>query len=438
MRPLLLIVHIIMKAFSHELRLPLTCVDDAFWLKALVLRWRWDNGPPSIDSYGRHLGRCSHDFSDLHDRRQLFAAFESATCESGLVLKLAPFGGWLANLHAFIKPLMYASARHAPLLSPSLLLWIDRIQCPHRDLTCFFEPLSQCDGALASHHHASHGAAPVAPALPSEEPMTREVIMLTQKVAEHRTSPQTSWVHQLSRDYQATHGTIHPRGWFWWTSNLLAYVLRPTARFSTDFQRAMNLTGLRAAIAARSASTGGPVLGLHVRHGDACGKDAKRAGRTCEPLAVYMRAVRRLSAGLDVRTIYLATDSEHVLAETRGYPEYTWIHFDEALRFSKRANPNNQKWDYVLKRNKESAVGGGAESMLATNMRLAALTTIDVMLLSQCDLFVGKFSSNFFRAAYELKSATCDCASPFESLDHPWCFDWLEPTGGSGNMTYPC
>ena len=93
------------------------------------------------------------------------------------------------------------------------------------------------------------------------------------------------------------------------------------------------------------------------------------------------------------------------------------------------ANPQNKKWDFVLMKNREAAA--------ATNMELAMLTTIDVMLLAQCDLFVGKFSSNYFRAAYELKSAGCDCAAPFESLDHAWCFDWLEQQR-FGNVTHKC
>ena len=68
----------------------------------------------------------------------------------------------------------------------------------------------------------------------------------------------------------------------------------------------------------------------------------------------------------------------------------------------------------------------------------AILTTVDVMLLAQSDGFVGKFSSNLFRSAFELRAAECDCAPPFVSLDHPWCFDWGVHAGGSGNMTFDC
>lgn len=46
------------------------------------------------------------------------------------------------------------------------------------------------------------------------------------------------------------------------------------------------------------------------------------------------------------------------------------------------------------------------------------------MLLARADAFVGKFSSNLFRAAYALRAASCDCAPVFVSLDAPWCFDY--------------
>ena len=72
------------------------------------------------------------------------------------------------------------------------------------------------------------------------------------------------------------------------------------------------------------------------------------------------------------------------------------------------------------------------------NMRLAELTAVDVLLLATCDAFVGKFSSNLFRAALELHASECDCAPPFVSLDHAWCFDWAVMAGGSGNATHEC
>jgi len=66
-------------------------------------------------------------------------------------------------------------------------------------------------------------------------------------------------------------------------------------------------------------------------------------------------------------------------------------------------------------------------------MELAIALTIDVLMLAKCHVFVGQHTSNFFRTAYELHSAWCDCAAPFESLDTPWCFDWLVEVGGRAN-----
>jgi len=54
------------------------------------------------------------------------------------------------------------------------------------------------------------------------------------------------------------------RGWFWWTSQLIAHAMRPSPRLSRHVEAALDASGLRAALAAS------PVIGVHVRHGDAC------------------------------------------------------------------------------------------------------------------------------------------------------------------------
>lgn len=50
--------------------------------------------------------------------------------------------------------------------------------------------------------------------------------------------------------------------------------------------------------------------------------------------------------------------------------------------------------------------------------------TVELQLLARADAFVGKFTSNLFRAAYALRAAHCNCAPAFISLDAPWCFDY--------------
>ena len=72
-------------------------------------------------------------------------------------------------------------------------------------------------------------------------------------------------------------------------------------------------------------------------------------------------------------------------------------------------------------------------------MDIAWETTVDVFLLSLCDVFIGKHTSNVFRTAYELHASRCHCAAPFVSLDAPWCFDWGVWSGYSpGKGWFPC
>ena len=66
------------------------------------------------------------------------------------------------------------------------------------------------------------------------------------------------------------------------------------------------------------------IVGIHVRHGDACRREEiLRARQSCTPLSEYMSAASRLLAeashrpGCSTRaTIYLATESIQVLRES--------------------------------------------------------------------------------------------------------------------------
>eukprot|EP00966_Prymnesium_polylepis_P208403 4827917-Prymnesium_polylepis.1 len=78
---------------------------------------------------------------------------------------------------------------------------------------------------------------------------------------------------------------------------------------------------------------------------------------------------------------------------------------------------HSANWDDILQYNHKNGNEGD-------NMDIAWETTVDVFLLSLCDVFIGKHTSNVFRTAYELHASRCHCAAPFVSLDAPWCFDW--------------
>ena len=76
----------------------------------------------------------------------------------------------------------------------------------------------------------------------------------------------------------------------------------------------------------------------------------------------------------------------------------------------------------------------------SSSTRAGSTIRLDVLLLSLCDVFIGKHTSNVFRTAYELHASRCNCAPPFVSLDAPWCFDWGVWSGYSpgGKGWFPC
>ena len=71
---------------------------------------------------------------------------------------------------------------------------------------------------------------------------------------------------------------------------------------------------------------------------------------------------------------------------------------------------------------------------------IATAVLLDMYLLSEGDVLVGKFTSNVFRTAYALSHARSRCIKPFVSMDGPWCFDYaVQFSGiGEGNRRFWC
>ena len=130
-----------------------------------------------------------------------------------------------------------------------------------------------------------------------------------------------------------------------------------------------------------------------------------------------------------VKTIFLTTDSNDVLIETFQYPQYKWIFWGGSNENDQRlfAEHKTNNWDQILHDNIESQHTG-------QNEQGARMASVVALLLSQCDLFVGKFTSNFFRFSYELKASRVNSAVPYASLDAPWCMDYAMEAGHSRVM----
>ena len=390
--------------------------------------------------------------------------------------------GFFSLLHGLVKPLTHTLRTGQVLLTPRVLEFTGSRRtatagppCTQRDLSCFFEPLAPlCDAAereggarahakrIASDPGGSNGHAQNRNRYDKPTPWPT----IAREVRRAR-----DFIRTVSRRLGAASMGVprafEARGWFWWTSQLLSYLMRPNAVLAASVEAALQTTGLGAAL-----DSGRLVIGMHVRHGDACNPDEMlRARRSCTPLVSYMEAARRLVAsrlpldspsaeGLRWRkrrsrkdrpgpenaaaaasdrvdpsrvTIYLATDSAEVIKEAQSYAdEFELVHLSSAslaargsttlnnIREVMRHDPQKGKailWD---RRVYDRFFWGQSD----WTQQQAFDATLEALLLARADAFVGKLSSNLFRAAFSLRAAHCDCQPAFISLDAPWCFDY--------------
>jgi hypothetical protein len=343
----------------------------------------------------------------------------TAASRAGLVSVALHPSGFFSVLHGLVKPLMFSLRTRRVLLTPRVPEYTsDKFAaspCPQRDLTCFFEPLSPSCDALeqeAGTQKSENG----------KKGAGRKWSLLARGGSRYN-ARDAVFVDGEAQRAQRVPTSYKSRGWFWWSSHLLSYLLRPNAALSAAVEEGLTSTGLRAAIDA-----GRLVIGVHVRHGDACRvEELVRARRTCTPLAEYMRAASRvLDLGSHGRRggrkplLYLATDSMQVVRESAAYADrFEVVSLDEK-KGTMRHEPKSGDallWD---KRVWQRFFWGQTD----WTQQAAWTATVEMLLLGHADVLIGKFSSNLFRAAYALRAAQCDCAPLFSSLDAPTCFDY--------------
>lgn len=128
-------------------------------------------------------------------------------------------------------------------------------------------------------------------------------------------------------------------GWYRYMTHLQGYLWRPSGRLQAKLDAAMQQTGLADALSS------GPVIGMHVRHGDSCYDDAR--GRMCLDFDVYMQYARMLRKQTGASTIFLASDSQYVLKEASKIRDFKvrthlrpWHHFTECSSIRALAHSN--------------------------------------------------------------------------------------------------
>ena len=161
------------------------------------------------------------------------------------------------------------------------------------------------------------------------------------------------------------------QGTLWWMALTLDLLLRPNDLLKSLVRRARAAAGLHE-----------PYVGLHVRHGDACGNN----GRQCLPPDAIAPLVKRMCTRYQVGVVFVASDSPDVLGQLRQEaPELTWtqVPADTARAHGSGSPLLGQMWPQMLR----TRMG------LLDRQAVAELTFIDLLILADADFFVGQVTA---------------------------------------------
>ena len=289
--------------------------------------------------------------------------------------------GFGAQMHVLTIALSYAVRTQRTLVMRAKDNWwyTDRHDCPSRALTCYFEPLGACSEEQVTRGLSQH-----------ELGAGGELVMLSAATEGLRVVYSDvrldNFLNQRQNRVHVPRRVRH-RGLLWWRAQLAQYLLRPNAYVRRLVQRERDALGW--------SEHAERVVGVHVRHGD------KKTESAVVPMEQYLDAALEIARGrrgpgkeAARHVIYVSTDDPEALAEARRW----------------QALPQNARAVTVLAREGEgrgvsTATDQVVEMHKVNVTRYGEEAVLNLLLLADCRAFVGTFSSNFGRLAFELAFA---------------------------------
>lgn len=234
-------------------------------LDALEFMPEWESAAKSMQHQADHDGpRLQAEIMKLQNPAASGSEHKqicSATPVVRGVWKTYGLGACLHLLHNFFTGAFVANGRvalHGRIFGRSRSKF-----CPSGELTCFFQPVSNCTGAMGK-------------------------IVPGKKYERYFVPPAFSH-----------------RGFFWWTAQQMSFMTRLSTKFDALVRKVRRKLGYE-----RARKSNEPVMTMQIRHGDSC---VVREG--CYPLALYMKHANRVKQMYGVTNIFLATDSARVIAQ---------------------------------------------------------------------------------------------------------------------------
>mmetsp|Transcript_83080 Transcript_83080/g.222768 ORF Transcript_83080/g.222768 Transcript_83080/m.222768 type:complete len:142 (+) Transcript_83080:403-828(+) len=127
----------------------------------------------------------------------------------------------------------------------------------------------------------------------------------------------------------------------------------------------------------------------------------------CHEAEAYLQPVREMRRRYGVSDVFLATQDADVVAAFRREPGIRVM----ALDFDRQALTGRAALKALHWRQKLGFVD---------RQMVAESALVDLFLLSECDMLVGAFHSQFARLAYQLMAVRAGRLPPFASVDLSW------------------
>mmetsp|Transcript_13481 Transcript_13481/g.24137 ORF Transcript_13481/g.24137 Transcript_13481/m.24137 type:complete len:881 (-) Transcript_13481:2343-4985(-) len=313
------------------------------------------------------------------------------------------------GLNFLVRPLLYAVETKQALLTPSWR-WANDDACrgDHR-LSCFLRPYAKRDNDVPGCKKHGH---------------TFDDGRIRRQYTQDDTS-QFEGKHAMPRVLKE----FEQHGAYWNVAQVLKFILtKPPESMQEAINELVETSGI-------GLEENQPVLGVHVRLGDACSDPAfSKKGRRCDHLEHFIPDIEKMMRTFGFKSIFLATDSAEVIRNAaKLYPQFKWMY---------NKNMNREKYEVFAKATRKDELTIEGVLFGHKKLRRAGFTPytemrdflLDLyMLAMHSDGFVGKFTSNMDRIVMSLGTSTGNnggtCLKPAVSLDAPWCFDFGAQSG---------
>jgi hypothetical protein len=312
------------------------------------------------------------------DERGAIFTEQSAAGDNATVYHLHGFSAVLVSI---IKPVLFSMHTGLVPLTPKLRHFTaDNKSCPNKSLACHLQPFSKCDARGADLPTGSFQGAP------TTESRQQPISMRFDKDAVNKN------LSFALRGKPVLPESMQQSGWFLASQAVLSLLVRPSQSVQARIDMFVKSTRW---------DNFGPVLGVHIRSGDACLKTEETfLSRKCYDVSKYVEQVRRMIDTYAFKSIFLATISDDTVREFRSLMTGTVPVFTSVELRLRDAD---------------------ADKPMSGPFMSAQDELLDIFLLSQTDGFIGTFSSNMGKVIFPLM--TSSCMKPFVSLDVPWYAD---------------